>query len=317
MGATPPGLGATLILCACVREGKEPEFRAWQARWQAEALRSPGAQSCEQVPQTPDQDETVSIARFATLDALRVWRHSEANRALIESARALVEGGVVMQLTGKAAVEYYLQQSATEVIITHIKVGKDEAYRAFADKIQRVQQTFPGYIGSFVQPPHQNETGWTTVLRFNAVRDLERWLESPERAVLLKEADELIEGFDAQRVDTSFPGWVPADPATGRPPNRWKTASLILLVLFPVIMLELKFLNPVLKMAGFSPALGTFTGNAISVALTTWPLLPLALRGFHPWLYPEGQQRALVTAMPFILLFCYAIELAVFWRLLG
>lgn len=316
MGATPPGVGATLLLCARVREGREKHFRAWHARWQGEMLRSPGAQSFEEIPQTPDQDEIVGVARFATVDALRVWRHSTTNHALVDEVREHVEGGVLMQLTGKAAVEYYLQQSATEVIITRIKPGKETAYRAFADKIQRAQQTFPGYIGSFVQPPHQNETGWTTVLRFNAVRDLERWLSSPERKSLLEEAEELIEGFEAQRVDTSFPGWVPADPSTGRPPNVWKTACLVLLVLFPVIMLELRFLNPILKAAGFAPALGTFTGNAISVALTTWPLMPLAIRGFHPWLFPEGQSPRVVAAMPLILALCYLVELAVFWRLL-
>ena len=99
----------------------------------------------------------------------------------------------------------------------------------------------------------------------------------------------MVERFKAQRVDTSFPGWVPNDPATGKPPNIWKTACLVLLTLFPVVMLELKFLNPHLR--GLPPALATFTGNAISVLLTTWPLMPLAIRFFRPWLFPEGRPR--------------------------
>jgi antibiotic biosynthesis monooxygenase (ABM) superfamily enzyme len=221
-----------------------------------------------------------------------------------------------MQLTGGAALEYYVQHSATEVIITRIKPGKEQAYREFADRIQRVQQTFPGYIGSFVQPPQHNETGWTTVLRFDAVRNLQHWLNSPERGRLLKDSEDLIEGFEAQRVDTSFPGWVAADPATGRPPNMWKTATLVLLTLFPVVMLQLRFLNPVLRAAGFPPALGTFTGNAISVALTTWPLMPLAIRAFRPWLFPEGRPRWVVTIMPIVLVCSYALEILVLWRLL-
>jgi antibiotic biosynthesis monooxygenase (ABM) superfamily enzyme len=316
MGATPPGLGATLLLCARVRDGRNRAFSEWQARWQAELLRSPGAQSFEVIPQTPDQDEVVGIARFETVDALRVWRHSEANRALVEDGRALVDGGVLMQLTGSAAVEYYAQNSATEVIITTIKPGKEEAYRAFADRIQRVQQTFPGYIGSFVQPPQHNERGWTTVLRFQAVRDLDRWLNSSERAALLKESDDLIDRFEAQRVDTSLPGWVPADPTTGRPPSIWKTAALVLLTLFPVVMIELKFLTPRLVAAHVPPALGTFIGNAISVALTTWPLMPLAIRAFSPWLFPEKRPRWLVLTSPAILGACYLVELVVLWRLL-
>jgi len=307
----------TLLLCARVREGRETAFGQWQARWQNELLQSPGAQSFEVLPQTPDQDEVVCVARFGTVDALRVWRHSDANRKLVASASDLVEGGVLMQLTGGDAVDNYVRHSATEVIITRIKPGKEAEYRVFADRIQRAQQNFPGYIGSFVQPPHHNETGFTTVLRFRAERDLDRWLNSPERNALLKDADDLIEGFEAQRVDTSFPGWVPADPTTGKPPNMWKTAGLVLLVLFPVIMLELRFLNPVLRAGNVPPALGTFIGNGISVALTTFPLMPLlAIPAFRFWLFPEGQPKWLVTVGPVLLIACYLVELAVFWRLL-
>jgi antibiotic biosynthesis monooxygenase (ABM) superfamily enzyme len=316
MGVTLPALESTLLLCARVGNGNAGDFNAWQTRWQAEMLRSPGAVSVEIVPQNPDQDETVAVAHFTTPDALRVWRHGEANRALINEGQQFVDGGVLMQLTGKAALEYYVQRNATEVIITRIKPGKEDAYRAFADRIGRAQQNFPGYIGSFVQPPHQHETGWTTVLRFDTIENLERWLKSPERAALLKESEDLIEGFEAQRVDTSFPGWVPADPATGRPPNMWKTASLVLLTLFPVVMLELRFLNPLLHAAGFPSVLTVFTGNAISVALTTWPLMPLAIRAFRPWLFPEGHPRRVVIAMPVVLICCYAVEVLVLWRLL-
>jgi uncharacterized protein len=314
MAEIPTGLGASIVLCARVLPSKEAEFRQWCGRWQEAMLRSPGSESFELLPPTPDQDETAAVARFSTVDASRVWRHSEENDALIDEARPLVEGGLLMQLTGKAALEYYVQHSATEVIITQIKPEREAEYRAFAARIQKVQERFPGYIGSFVQPPHHKETGWTTILRFDSVGHLNAWMASPQRAALLKESEDLIHGFEAQRVDTSFPGWVPADPVTGRPPSIWKTASLVLLTLFPVVMLELRFLNPHLR--GLPPAVATFIGNSISVALTTWPLMPLAIRAFRPWLFPEDQPPALVRAMPFVLLASYAVEIAVLWRLL-
>lgn len=314
MAATPTGLGSTLVLCARVLPSKEAEFAQWHARWQTAMLHSPGAESFEFLAPTPDQDEAVAVARFSSVDAVRVWRHSEANQALIDEAKPLVEGGLLMQLTGKAAIEYYVQHSATEVIITQIKPGNQDVYRAFADRIQKVQETFPGYLGSFVQPPHDEETGWTTVLRFDSIPHLNAWMTSPQRAALLKESEDLVHGFQAERVDTSFPGWVPANPVTGKPPNMWKTATLVLLTLFPVVMLELRFLNP--QLHGLPPALATFIGNAVSVTLTTWPLMPLAIRLFRPWLFPEDQPRSLVLAMPLLLIACYAIEIAVLWRLL-
>ncbi|MGP8099920.1 MAG: hypothetical protein ACLQHL_03995 [Candidatus Cybelea sp.] len=306
---------ANLVLCARVRPDKESEFAQWHVRWQTAVLAAPGALSFEyRPPAPPDQEEAIALASFDSMDSLRRWRHGDESRFLITQAVPLVEGGIVMQLAGQAAAGYIPQHSATELIITQIKPGKEEAYRAFAERIQKAQEAFPGYVGSFVQPPHQKEPGWTTVFRFDTEENLERWLRSPRRAELLKESEDLTHGFVAQRMDTSFPGWVPNDPATGKPPSIWKTACLVLLTLFPVVMLELKFLTPNLRT--LNPALGTFFGNAISVALTTWPLMPLAVRAFHAWLFPENQPRWLVLTSPFVLLCCYAIEIALLWRLL-
>ena len=236
------------------------------------------------------------------------------HRRLIEQVTPLTEGGLVMQLVGQAAVEYSVRHGVTMVMVTDIKPGMEAAYRAWADRIQKLQATFPGYIGSFVQPPQHRETGWTTVLRFDSAEHLDGWLKSEARAAMVKESEALVQGFHAQRVDTSFPGWVPSDPVTGKPPNRWKTACLILLTLFPVVMLELRFLNPHLR--GLNPAVGTFIGNAISVGLTTWPLIPLAIYGFHAWLFPENRPRWLVRIMPIALVLCYALEIALLWHLL-
>lgn len=290
-------------------------FAEWQGRWQSALVGPAAASSVELWPAAPpDQQEVVGLARFASLDDLRRWRRGEVNRQLISDAKRLVEGGVVMQLVGQAAVEYTSTRGATMVIVTQIRPGKEAAYRAWANRIQQVQATFPGFIGSFVQPPQRGEVDWTTILRFDSAKNLERWLNSDERAQMVKESEELVGGFMAQRVDTSFPGWIPNDPATGSPPNMWKTAALVLLTLFPVVMLELRFLNPQLET--LNPAVRTFIGNAISVGLTTWPLMPLAIFAFHAWLYPEGYARWVKWAMPGALLAAYLIEIAVFWHLL-
>lgn len=305
---------STLLLCARILPGRDKAFGQWQVSWQTAALAA-GALSVEfWPPAPPDQLESVALARFPSLDALQKWRRGDTHRQLIEQVAPMVEGGLVMQLVGQAAVEYSVRHGVTMVMVTDIKPAKEAAYRAWADRIQKLQATFPGYVGSFVQPPQHSETGWTTVLRFDSAANLERWVKSDARAAMVKESEPLVQGFHAQRVDTSFPGWVPNDPVTGKPPNRWKTACLILLTLFPVVMLELRFLNPHLR--ELNPAVGTFIGNVISVGLTTWPLIPLAIYGFHAWLFPENRPRWLVTMMPIVLVLCYALEIGLLWHLL-
>ncbi len=309
-------LSSNLILCARVLPNREAETAQWRVRYQTAMLASPGALSFQYWPPAPqDQEAAVIVARFDSLAELRAWQQSEQNRALVKEAAPLVEGGVLLQLAGQAAAEYYGRATTSEVVITQIKPGQEAAYRAFADRIQRVQETFPGYLGSFVQPPHQKELGWTTVLRFDTAENLDGWLNSPERAALLTESEPLIIGFQAQRVDTSFPGWTPVDPVTGKSPNKWMTASLVLLTLFPVVMFEIRFLNPHLH--GLPPALATFIGNGISVALTTSPLMPLAIGVFSPWLFPDTTKAHWLAKWgPAVVALCYAIEIAVLWRLI-
>jgi uncharacterized protein len=306
---------STLLLCTRVLPGSEADFAQWQVRWQSAVLAAKGALSVEfWPPAPPDQLETVVVNRFTSIDALQKWRRSEQNQKLVEQAAPLVEAGLVMQLVGQAAVEYSVRHGVTMVMVTEIRPGKEAAYRAWADRIQKLQATFPGYIGSFVQPPQYNERGWTTVLRFDSAANLDRWIKSKERGAMVKESEDLVQGFHAQQVDTSFPGWIPNNPVTGQQPNKWKAAGLILLTLFPVIMLELKFLNP--QLATLNPAVRTFIGNSISVAVTTWPLMPLAIWMFSAWLFPENKPRWLVLTMPIALVLCYVIEIALLWHLL-
>lgn len=309
------GAGVHFLLCAHPRAGVENDFAQWPVRLQKAVLAHPGTLSCEFWPPTPpDQEAWVAVIRFQTIDALRAWRVSETCRALLKEVEPLVEGGRVVQLIGGAATEFYVQNSATEVIVTEVKPGKEEAYRDWAARIDKIESTFPGFRGSYVQAPGAGEQHWTTLLRFDTIEKLNAWLESSQRKSILKEADELVDRVLVHRVDTSFPGWVPRDPVTGKPPNMWKTAALVLLVLFPVVMLELKFLMPHLSAIGLP--LRMFIGNAISVALTTWPLMPLAIRIFHAWLFPENHPKWLVLASPVLLIACYCAELAFFWRLL-
>jgi antibiotic biosynthesis monooxygenase (ABM) superfamily enzyme len=303
-----------MLLCARVKPGSEAAFAQWQAEWQTAAIAA-GAASVEfWPPAPPDQLEWVAVASFLSDRGLRQWRRSEDIRRLVGQATPLVEGGIVMQLVGQAAVDYSVKHGVTMVIVTEIKPGREAEYRAWSERIQKVQAKFAGYIGSFVQPPQHRETGWTTVLRFDSAANLDRWLHSAERAAMIEESEDLTEGFRAQRVDTSFPGWVPNDPTTGKQPNIWKTGALVLLTLFPLVMLEIRFLNPHLR--ALNPAVSTFIGNIITVALTTWPLMPLAIWAFHAWLYPENRPRWLVTTMPFMLVLCYALEIALLWHLL-
>ena len=63
------------------------------------------------------------------------------------------------------------------------------------------------------------------------------------------------------RLATSFPGWVPINPMTGKGPPNWKTAFAGDSGTVPVVMLEMRFLSPILASLGLHASLATFIGN--------------------------------------------------------
>ena len=292
---------STLLLCARVLPGREAEFAQWHVRWQSAVLASKGAISVEfWPPAPPDQLETVVVNRFTSVDALQAWRRSEQNQKLVAEAAPLVEAGLVMQLVGQAAVEYSVRHGVTMVMVTEIKPGKEAAYRAWADRIQKLQATFPGYIGSFVQPPQHKERGWTTVLRFDSAANLDRWIKSKERAAMVKESEDLVHGLPraAGRHIVSRDGSRAIRPRGSRPIGGRRQRSFCSRC-FPSSCWSSN--TSIRNWRTLNPALRTFIGNVISVALTTWPLMPLAIWMFSAWLFPQNKPRWLVLTSPLFL----------------
>jgi antibiotic biosynthesis monooxygenase (ABM) superfamily enzyme len=306
-----PSSGSAAILAAKfhLRQGVENEFAAWQARALTSAAGAKGFLNSQVLPSGDGLSWTVNL-RFGNSEQLDAWRNSEKWHSLIKQAQPLI--------AEKSSLEVEVQEGGpdggvVEVIITQVKAGKEAAYRDWETRIQQAQSKFPGYRGSHVQPPVSGELGWTTLMRFDTAEHLDKWLKSPERAALVREAEPLVEYTHLQQMGTSFPGWFPTDPKTGKGPPNWKAGMLVLLGLFPIVMLETRFLKlPV------NPSLGMFIGNVISVAMTTYLTMPPFIKIFRWWLFPKSEAskagvNAAGTAVVFLL---YAILVAALWHLL-
>jgi antibiotic biosynthesis monooxygenase (ABM) superfamily enzyme len=81
-------------------------------------------------------------------------------------------------------------------------------------------------------------------------------------------------------------------------------------------MLEMKFLSPILANLGIHASLGTFIGNAISVALTSFLTMPLFVNWFGWWLFPKGNAGAVSAKGVGILCILFALEVITLWQLL-
>lgn len=310
--SSPPPNAASLTASFHLRGNAENQFAAWQAQALTRAAGFDGFVNSEITPASNGSLWAVTL-RFNNSERLDAWRKSETWRRLLEEAQLLIAEESSIEIEVK---ENEADGGVVEAIITQVKPGKEAAYREWETRIQQAQSKFPGYRGSYVQPPVAGELGWTTLMRFDTAEQLDAWLKSPERAALVREAEPLVEYAHLQRMGTSFPGWFPTDPQTGKGPPNWKAGMLVLLGLFPIVMLETKFLSP--RLSGVNFSLAMFIGNTISVALTTYLTMPLFVKTFGWWLFPKSETSKIAvnlagTAVIFLL---YAIEVAALWHLL-
>lgn len=201
----------------------------------------------------------------------------------------------------------------TEIFITRVKASQEEAYRKWTEKIHSVESRFPGFQKMHIQTPEKGSDGnWITLLHFDTTENLMNWLTSKERKEILLEGEEMIQSIESHRVLSPFAGWF---GGLQEIPAVWKQTMLVLLGLFPIVMLELKFLYPL--MVNLNPSLSTFIGNTISVTLVSWPMMPIAIYFLGWWLDPSYKNRLRDTILgTFIILILYALEILLLWKLL-
>ena len=308
---------AVLIATAKVRPEDADAFTAWQGHHDAVVSKFPGFLSSDLMPPgSAGSEEWTFILNFETAAQLEVWQRSPERAAVLAEALPFFEGGNIGEVMAPGAGPTSPGTTVTEVILSKVKPGMEATYREWATRIQAAQAKYPGYRGMYLQPPSGKDSHWTTLVRYDTAEHLEAWMAAPERAELLAESKAFIESEELMRLATSFPGWVPVDPVTGKGPPNWKTSLLVLLGLFPIVMLEMKYLSPVLHALGLHASLATFIGNVISVFATSFATMPLFVRWFGWWLFPEPESAATSWRGSAILAGLFGAEIIALWWLL-
>jgi antibiotic biosynthesis monooxygenase (ABM) superfamily enzyme len=307
--------GAALVVKIRLRPSVEAGFSSWHAKMSVAPANVNGFVNAEVNAPAPGEFEWRIVQRFRSLDDLRAWRASELHDRLLREASELADGTDALAVREDEIAEGVADGVVTEVITTYVKPGKDREYQEWAEQVHQREAQFPGYRGGSLQPPSSERQGyWTSLVRFATPEQLDVWLNSDERRELLSQHEKLVQSWEHHRLPSSFSGWFPADAATNESPKSWKQSMLVVLMLFPVVMLEIRFLSPWLQGLSTSPA--TFIGNVISVSLLSWPLMPLVIRAMKWWLLPgsNGSKWTNPSGIA-ILLGLYAIEIAVLSRL--
>ncbi|MDZ4838356.1 MAG: hypothetical protein SGJ27_31625 [Candidatus Melainabacteria bacterium] len=314
--STPPPADTVHLTKVSVKSGDVGEHVNWLARLMMVGVGSGTVLSAEIIPSSsPDENVWTLVQRFYDEQLVAEWKANPDRARLLEEVAPKIEGNEIA-VTDAVSSTRGTVGSVAVAIVTNVKPGQELTYLEFEKQFQSAQAKQRGYRGVYLQPPTKKTPGiWTTLIRFDSPDALDQWFVSEERRKLLTLAEPVVTSTDYQSVEGSFPGWFPAQEKGGKGPPNWKTAMLILLGLYPIVMLEIRYLNPILH--DLNPAAANFIGNSISVALTTWVTMPLSIKAFTPWLFPKKDTPEWVSPVSFALvLVIFALEIALLWRLL-
>lgn len=278
-----------LVTSTRVRDDRQAEIAAWQQRMSAAIAQFPGFVDQQVLAADPPiQPDWVIIQRFEHRAQAQAWLQSAERAELLEEADDLLVGDDSINLfdepqqPGRSAV--------MAVIRTHVDPEWNEQFRAWHQRINAVQRQFPGFLGCKLQEPIDGvQEEWNTLLAFDTPEHLEAWLGSPQREELLAEARDMMKSTRMRTVKSGFQEWFEFGTDSSPIPP-WKFNYLILMGLYPIVMLQLLFLNPLL--AWMEMPFTTLLGNIMSVALLGWPTVVLISKAMSWWTTPRGAPSA-------------------------
>lgn len=277
----------TLFTQVTIPPDAKESFAKWQAKLQNEIANFPGFLSLEIHGQ---KSSWTIVQRFKDETAANSWK--ESSKELFDELRILSKQNL--------REEKQTLSGVTEVIITEVSPEKKDFYQQWLAKIHQAEAKLSGFRGMYVQAPDKGRF-WITFLQFDTTENLDKWLASAERQEILKELDPLIKSVESHRIISPYSGWF--GPIANV--SLIKQTMLVLLVLFPIVMLEILFLSPWTK--HLNTSLAMFIGNAISVSLISWPMMPLAIHFFRWWLISDKHLMGTL-----IILTLYTLEILLF-----
>jgi len=184
-----------------------------------------------------------------------------------------------------------------------------------ADSLLRAAKNLPGFQGAALIPSGVDREVWLTILRYETADQLHAWLISSERDEQLPRLRDLLEeDFSTARGRSPFGAVVRLVGGAPQTSPAWKIVMLVVSVLFPTVIIMLRYLNPVLTSLHVQPGVIALVGQLIATAFVTTLWMPSMSKAFSWWIDPiDGRDTATSIKGALAIVAIYAIEIGFFW----
>lgn len=260
---------------------------------------------------TPATDWSVAVT-FSSEKLLHAWLDSPQRADLLRDGQ--LRG--FWSSSGDLVVNAQGPTSAGIGVFRHtVTAGKEDDFRAMQARLSAAAGAFAGYEGTVVIPDGAIPDGaWMSIIRFRTGPQLSGWMRSAQRTEALAGLrSTLSQDFSTASNTTPFGTTVRIEDGRALMTPNWKSAMLVLLVLYPTVMLLSRFLGPLLDGAGAAPWLGLWISQIVSVTAMQWWLMPAVSRPFRTWLDPiDGAGVRISVAGAVAIVALYALTFTVF-----
>ena len=99
-----------------------------------------------------------------------------------------------------AETDRSVDDAATLIIGQRVRAGCEKEFARWHERFNAIAARAPGYVEVHLRPPHQTEDQWVTVVTFDSVTNMRRWLSSEARQQYLDEGQRFLDGPSTQEV---------------------------------------------------------------------------------------------------------------------
>ncbi len=247
---------------------------------------------------------------FESEDSLHQWLDGATWKQLVRAAAAR---GLLRLSSDLVIVEGAVIPTGVAIVSSSVSSGMEADFQAAHIRLTAAASQFSGYEGTAVFPPGAPGK-WVSLVRFRTEPQLSAWLRSPQRNEALPPVrSSLTRDFSVLARTTPFGTTVRNVDGKAEMTPSWKTAMLLLMVIYPLAMLQSRFVAPVIGKLGVQPWLSVWLSQILSVALMQWWLMPTVSSWCRRWLDPvDGASRRISLRGAAVAVIVYAAWLTAF-----
>ncbi|MBE9157361.1 hypothetical protein IQ265_11075 [Nodosilinea sp. LEGE 06152] len=182
--------------------------------------------------------------------------------------------------------------------------GQESAavFRRWYNRLVKAARQFEGYTRSDLCPPLDCGDGvvkWYSIVHFRTPENLNYWLQSSDRADLLKEGRDAFLAYRYKSFTTGLEGWFSAHTGGAEQhslgPPAWKQVLAVVLGLYPTLMIQSMVFGALGVMQSWPMATSLVINNLITSSILTWVVMPRISQILSFWLRPAYRLTALQT----------------------